>query len=121
MTFEHVIPFPEDAESDARIEAWLKKCWDNRAHPLGDADFTRTVSLIEQGLSLPSQGLAPDSDIRALRPCVAASHVIGRLLDLSHISWRTCVADQFVRSHGSHLDLSHPVSGDKVTMLRQTV
>jgi hypothetical protein len=27
-------------------------------------------------------------------PCVTARHVIGRLLDLSHISWRTCVADQ---------------------------
>jgi hypothetical protein len=26
-------------------------------------------------------------------PCVAACHVIGRLLDLSHISWRTYVAD----------------------------
>jgi len=25
-------------------------------------------------------------------PCLAARHVIGRLLDLSHI-WRTCVAD----------------------------
>jgi len=24
----------------------------------------------------------------------AARHVIGGLLDLSHISWRTCVADQ---------------------------
>jgi hypothetical protein len=26
-------------------------------------------------------------------PCIAASHVTGGLLDLSHISWRTCVAD----------------------------
>ncbi len=26
-------------------------------------------------------------------PCVAARHVIGGLLDLSHISWRACVAD----------------------------
>jgi hypothetical protein len=26
-------------------------------------------------------------------PCVAGRHVIGRLLDLSHISWRACVAD----------------------------
>jgi hypothetical protein len=27
-------------------------------------------------------------------PRVAARHVIGILLDLSHVSWRTCVADQ---------------------------
>jgi hypothetical protein len=26
-------------------------------------------------------------------PSVAARHVIGRLLDLSHVSWRTYVAD----------------------------
>jgi hypothetical protein len=25
---------------------------------------------------------------------VAAGHLVGRFLDLSHISWRTCVADQ---------------------------
>src|SRR5262249_30618029 len=26
-------------------------------------------------------------------PCVVAHHLTGRLLDLLHISWRTCVAD----------------------------
>jgi len=26
-------------------------------------------------------------------PCVAARYATGRLLDLSHICWRTCVAD----------------------------
>jgi hypothetical protein len=34
-------------------------------------------------------------------PCVAARHVIGRLLDLWHINWRTCVAD-LLADHNSY-------------------
>ena len=37
--------------------------------------------------------MLPQHLLTSATPCVAARHVIGRLLDLSHISWRTCVAD----------------------------
>jgi hypothetical protein len=38
-------------------------------------------------------------DLTSADPCVAARHVTGRLLDLSHVCWRPCVAD---------LSLDHP-------------
>ena len=40
-------------------------------------------------------------------PCVAARHVIGRLLDLSHISWRTCVADLLSDHTGPGIGARH--------------
>jgi len=40
-------------------------------------------------------------------PCVAARHVTGRLLDLSHVSWRTCVADLLA----DHMHLAAQVAG----------
>ena len=36
----------------------------------------------------------PQGALTSADPCVAARHVNGRLLDLSRINWRTCVADQ---------------------------
>jgi hypothetical protein len=48
-------------------------------------------------------------------PCVEAGHVIGRLLDLSHISWRTCVADQLT----DHILASQAASRPPVTWMRR--
>jgi hypothetical protein len=46
----------------------------------------------------------PGCDIRySADPCVAARQVIGGLLDLSHISWRPCVADLLADHRGVHL------------------
>src|SRR5262245_45287725 len=58
----------------------------------------RTTSLSRQ-LPQPLTAASKRITIRARNirssadPCVAARHVTGRLLDLSHICWRTCVAD----------------------------
>jgi hypothetical protein len=34
--------------------------------------------------------------MRISAPCVAARHVIGRLLDLSHVSWRALLVRQLI-------------------------
>jgi hypothetical protein len=53
------------------------------------------ASLIAAGLGGAEALLDGDQVPRGQRPDPpgAARHVIGRLLDLSHVSWRTCVAD----------------------------
>ena len=53
------------------------------------------ASLIAAGLGGAEALLDGDQVPPGQRPDPpgAARHVIGRLLDLSHVSWRTCVAD----------------------------
>ena len=63
-----------------------------QGHP---AVLPGSASLIAAGLGGAEALLDGDEVPRGQRPdpSVAARHVIGRLLDLSHVSWRTCVAD----------------------------
>jgi hypothetical protein len=51
------------------------------------------IPLAAVGLLTPAPHALPTT-AHQVDPCVAARHVIVRLLDLSHINWRTCVADQ---------------------------
>ena len=64
-----------------------------QSHPAvlpGSASLIAAEALLD-GDQVP-RGPRPD-------PSVAARHVIGRLLDLSHVSWRTCIAD-LLADHG---------------------
>src|SRR5690242_3329033 len=63
-----------------------------QGHP---AVLPGSASLIAAGLGGAEALLDGDQVPHGQRPdpSVAARHVIGRLLDLSHVSWRTCVAD----------------------------
>jgi hypothetical protein len=63
-----------------------------QGHP---AALPGSASLIAAGLGGAEALLDGDQVSRGQQPdpSVAARHVIGRHLDLSHVSWRTCVAD----------------------------
>ena len=63
-----------------------------QGHP---AMLPGSASLIAAGLGGAEALLDGDQVPRGQvpDPSVAAGHVIGRLLDVSHVSWRTCVAD----------------------------
>src|SRR5205823_4835663 len=85
---------------------WPPPRWGTRTRPRADSAIwpIQRVGPVLSHVSLTALLIANgDADlcIRMRRrnsltsadPCIAACHVIGRLLDLSHISWRTCVAD----------------------------
>jgi hypothetical protein len=73
------------------VRSFIASCL-GRAIP---AVLPGSASLIAAGLGGAEALLDGDQVPRGQRPdpSVAARHVIGRLLDLSHVSWRTCVAD----------------------------
>ena len=53
------------------------------------------MAAVVSGLAGPRRcwtAIRSRADSGQIRP-FAARHVIGKLLDLSHVSWRTCVAD----------------------------
>jgi hypothetical protein len=52
------------------------------------------------GISEAFQERCPRGKYRSSDPCVAAGHVIGRLLDLSHVGCRACVADLSADHYG---------------------
>ena len=77
-------------------------CHRVRAHGRGGIGLGGAEVLLD-GDQVP-RGQRPD-------PPVAARHVIGRLLDLSHVSWRTCVADQLSDHNGQILVYGLPCHG----------
>jgi len=77
-------------------------CHRIRAHGRGGIGLGGAEVLLD-GDQVP-RGQRPD-------PPVAARHVIGRLLDLSHVSWRTCVADQLSDHNGQILVYGLPCHG----------
>jgi hypothetical protein len=86
ITMTGLLSVSADTRSGLAKDAWQRHA----------VNSLKSCRVGRRGVSIPGGAyisIQPSNALHSADPCVAARHVIGRLLDLSHISRRTCVAD----------------------------